>query len=124
MTEPTEDAPQTALQTTTPTPTTRSSVTIPILISAIANIIFAYLWLATCVGVIFTAPMITLAIFEFIFYAKSPQMTNDEFVSRATTLGVFEILVGLFNLVSIICGIIVLIHTSRIRAENALPQTG
>lgn len=125
--EPPAPPPPPAVTTArTPNSSSLSSVTIPVLVSAIANILSAYFWLATCIGVFLTAPMLALCIFEFIFYAKAPQMTPQQIRERGTTLGIFQIVIGLFNLVSLVCGIILLVNLGRYRAgtvhDPALPR--
>ena len=52
-------------------------ITLPILISAIANLVGGYLWLilSSCFAVFLTAPMLVLCAFEFIFFARAPQMS-------------------------------------------------
>ena len=112
--------PQTELAPVEPTSPSLNMVTVPILISGIGNILFSYLWLYTCIGVIFTVPMVVLCIFEFILYTQAKNISTDDLSRRATTLGIFEILVGLFNLVSLVCGILVLVHAPKLKEQ--LPQ--
>jgi hypothetical protein len=92
-------------------------VTVPILISAIANLVAGYLWLilSSCLAVFLTAPMLVLCAFEFIFFARAPQMAARDIDRRGTALGVFEIILGVFNGASFICGIVVLLNTMKLR---------
>ena len=94
-------------------------ITLPILISAIANLVGGYLWLilSSCFAVFLTAPMLVLCAFEFIFFARAPQMSARDLDRRATTLGVFEIILGIFNGVSFVCGILVLLHVMKLRGR-------
>lgn len=98
-------------------------VTLPILISAIANLVAGYLWLvlSSCFAVFLTAPMLVLCAFEFIYFARAPQMTARDIDRRGTTLGVFEIILGIFNGVSFVCGILVLLNTMKLRERLGRP---
>lgn len=44
----------------------RSGIKVPVLISAISNIVVGLIWLSTCFGFVFTIPMVILCIFEFV----------------------------------------------------------
>jgi hypothetical protein len=92
-------------------------VVVPILVSAIANLVGGYLWLilSSCLAVFLTAPMLVLCAFEFIFFARAPQMTARDLDRRGTALGVFEIILGIFNGVSFVCGILVLLNILKVR---------
>ena len=76
------------------------------------------LWLATCVGIIFSVPMFILCIFEFILYGNASRLYPEELGAQAKTLGIFEIIVGLVNTPTLICGIIVLINASKLRGQG------
>jgi len=91
------------------------AVTTPLLISGIGNVVVGLLWLVTCYGIIFTVPMVILCVFEFSLYWNAPRMRPVQLVSRAQTLAVFEILVGLMNGVSLVCGILVLVGCSNLQ---------
>lgn len=91
-----------------------TAVTVPVLISAIANIVVGLIWLSTCFGVILAIPMFVLCIFEFTLYAKADRLDRATLARQATSLGVFEILIGLANTVTLICGIIALIKASKL----------
>ena len=92
-----------------------SGITVPLLVSAIGNICVGLLWLSTCFGVVLTVPMAILCIFEFMLYAKAQRLGAEELAAKATTIAIFEIILGLFNIVSLVCGIIVLVHVSQLR---------
>lgn len=96
-----------------------SGITTPVLISAICNIIVGLFWLSTCLGVVLAVPMFIMSLCEFIFYATADPDRPKEAASNATLIGWLEIIVGLFNLVSFICGIIVLINASKVKAKVA-----
>lgn len=88
-------------------------LTAPVLVSALANLVAGYLWFTVCFGVFLTAPMLVLCAFEFIYFAQASRMPHSDLVRRTTALGIFEILIGVFNGVSLVCGILVLIQLNR-----------
>ena len=98
----------------------RNGIKVPVLISAIGNIVFGLAYACTCYGLILTVPMIILCIFEFSLYGEPDDMPPVALVSKARTLGVFEIILGLFNLISLVCGIIVLINASKLARSMQL----
>lgn len=90
-------------------------VTVPVLVSAVANLIGGYAWLTTCFGIVLTAPMLVLCVFELIYFATAAQMTRGQLMGRGRAIGICEIVVGVFNLVSLVCGVVVLVHLGRMR---------
>jgi hypothetical protein len=89
-------------------------VKVPLLVSAISNIVVGLFWMSFCFGVFFTVPMIVLCIFEFTLWARADSLSPHELAAQAKTVGIFEILVGLVNLPTFICGIIVLINAGKV----------
>ncbi len=98
-------------------------LTVPVLVSALANLVAGYLWFffTACFGVFLTAPMLVLCAFEFLYFAQAPRMSREDLVRRTTALGAFEVILGVFNGVSFLCGIIVLVNVNRIRLPDATP---
>lgn len=92
----------------------RDGIKIPVLISAIFNIILGLFWAATCFGIIFTIPMIILCIFEFILWSQADDLSPRQLSGQANTLGILEIVVGLANTPTLICGIIVLVNSGKL----------
>jgi hypothetical protein len=97
----------------------RNGLKIPLLISGIANIIVGLNWLIWTIpccgfGLIFTVPMIILRILEFSLWANADQLPVGELGRRAKGLGIFEIIVGLANSPTLICGIIVLVNAGKL----------
>lgn len=90
------------------------AVAVPILVSGISNVVFGIIWtLATlsvvvCFGFLIGVPMVCMGIFELMTYAN-----RRSYRGSAKPIGVFEIIVGLFNWVSFVCGILVLVHDDR-----------
>ena len=99
-----------------------TAITVCLLVSAIANIVVGLAWAATCFGIVFTIPMVLLCIFEFILYGKASGIPPERLAAKATRIGIFEIIVGLANTVTLICGIIVLIHASKLSRLESAPS--
>lgn len=95
----------------------RASVKTPVLISAISNIVVGLFWLSTCFGAILTVPMIILCIFEFQLFSSADSLPDAELGARAKNLGIFQIVVGLFNIASLVCGIIVLVNAGKLETS-------
>lgn len=91
----------------------RGLLTTPILISAIGNIVVGLIWFATVICFPIGIPMLILSIFEFIYYANSDRLSSEELIRRAGTLAVCEIVFGLCNTVSLVCGILLLINKGK-----------
>ena len=88
-------------------------ITVPLLISAISNIVVGLIWAATCFGIIFAIPMFILCVFEFMLWSKADRMSGRRLAGEARSLAIFEIIVGLANLGSLIAGIIILINSGN-----------
>jgi hypothetical protein len=98
--------------------TSRDGIKVPVLISAISNIVVGLLWAATCFGLVFTIPMIVLCIFEFMLWSQADSLPVTQLSGRAKTLGIFEIVIGLANTPTLICGIIVLLNSGKLAARQ------
>jgi DNA-directed RNA polymerase subunit M/transcription elongation factor TFIIS len=94
----------------------RNGIAIPLLISAIGNIIAALVWVSTCFLAFLAVPIIILSIFEFILWSKSDSMPLSSLSSSAKSLAIFEIVVGLISLPAFVCGIIIMINSSKLAA--------
>lgn len=94
-----------------------NSITVPLLISAIGNIVVGLVWTVTCYGVVFAIPMFILSAFEFAHYARAGNVPAVQFARTSTTLGIWEVIVGLANTISLVCGILVLIHSSKLSSR-------
>ncbi len=92
----------------------REGIKVPVLISAISNIVVGLIWAATVLGIIFTIPMVILCIFELTLWSQADSLSLGQLRRRAKTLGIFEIIVGFVNIIALICGIIVLINSGKL----------
>lgn len=87
-----------------------------VMASGIANIILGSLLTLTCYGSPIGLPMLILGIFELIHHSKRNALPPYYYASSSITLGIFEIVVGLFNVVSLIMGILVLGHATSVKS--------
>jgi hypothetical protein len=99
-------------------PKSPAIITLPLLISAIWNCLAALVWLATCFGVIFTAPLVVLLIFEFMLYADLNNRSKIVSPSKVRTIAICEIVAGLVSLGPLVCGIIILTNLSRVDVNS------
>jgi transcription elongation factor Elf1 len=100
----------------------RRGLYVPVLISAIGNLVVGLLWAATGCGIVLAIPMFVLSIFEFVFYSEADRLAPIDLAGKAGTIGIFEILCGLFNIVSFVCGIILLINKGKYERALSIPS--
>jgi len=90
-------------------------VTIPILISSLANLVAGAVWFfSSCFGFFVTAPLLVLATFELWTFARATQLRPQELTRRVTVLGICELVAGVFNLVSLICATVALLNLGKV----------
>lgn len=87
-----------------------------VMASGIVNVILGSLFTLTCYGSPIGIPMLILGIFELVHHSKRNSLPPYYFASSSITLGIFEIVVGLFNVISLIMGIIVLAHATSVKS--------
>lgn len=97
---------------------TRDSIKIPLLISAISNIVVGLIWASTCVGIVLTVPMVILCIFEFSLWSKADSLQPRRLGEDAKRLSIFEIVVGIANTPTLICGIIIQIKSGKLASRR------
>lgn len=90
-----------------------TGIKVCILLSGIADILIGIIWVGTCFGAVWGIPQIVLGVFEVVFFAQSDTMPRQTAIRRAKLLGCLEIVSGLFNPISLVCGILVLSFTAR-----------
>ena len=92
-------------------------LTIPIVVSAVWNLLTAGGWIffLPCIGLAVAVPYLVLACIEFATFRRAPTMTPRELYDRCGWLGICQIIVGLTNLLSIVCGILLLAYRDRLR---------
>lgn len=98
-----------------------TGVTVPLLISAVWNCVVGLACLSSCVPLPLAVPFVILCIYEFKLYGKADGLTPQSLASQAHTLAICEIVAGVFNVVSLPCGIIILINVSSLN-RNISPN--
>jgi hypothetical protein len=91
-----------------------TAIKIPLMISAIGNLIIGYLWARTCFGIVLGIPMFILCVFELMLFEKAQQMSPVQLAKKLRIIAALEILAGLGNLVSLPCGILALANSKKI----------
>jgi hypothetical protein len=91
-------------------------LTVPIIVSAVWNVMTAIGWaaLVPCVGLVIAVPYSVLAYFEITSFLRARAMPPAELYDRCGWLGGFQILLGLTNLVPVVCGILLLVYRDRL----------
>lgn len=93
-----------------------SGITIPLLISAVSNILFGFAWLYTCVGVVIAIPMFILSAKEFQLYGRIGTRPIQENAASIDNLANWQIALGIFlNIPTLICGIVLKANAGKIR---------
>ncbi|GJM20020.1 MAG: hypothetical protein DHS20C14_22330 [Phycisphaeraceae bacterium] len=99
-----------------------SIIKIPILISAIFNVLIALAWLPFCVTIVISIPLIALAVFEFMLFTKlnAPDVDPPSLKGRTQIIAILEICTILVGSVpNLICGILVLVNLNKMDAPQA-----
>ena len=94
-----------------------SGITAPLVISAVANILVGLAWAVlgfVCFGWVLSIFMWILCVFEFSLYIKADHLSPVALSGRSKVIAVCEIIIGLFNTPTLICGIIQLVSASRL----------
>jgi hypothetical protein len=91
-------------------------LTLPIVVSAGWNLVTAAGWafFVPCFGLFIAVPYVALAYFEIVTFTRAPAMSPRELHKRCGVLGAFQILLGLTNVVPVICGVLLLVYRDRL----------
>jgi hypothetical protein len=84
-------------------------IKICVLVSGVGNILVGLFWISMICGAPIGIAQIVLAIFEIIYFAQADRKPRHIALSQAKLFGILEIISGLFNLISLVCGILVLV---------------
>jgi len=76
------------------------------------------IWLSTCFGAVFTAPLVVLLIFEFMLYADLNNAGRIVSQSKVRTIVICEIVAGLVSLAPLVSGIIILTNLGNVDINN------
>lgn len=92
-------------------------LTVPIVISAVWNLMCAagLAFLVPCFGFLLAVPYCVLAAFEISAFQRAASMSPREFYDRCGWLGGFQILLGLTNVLPVVCGVLLLVYRDRLR---------
>ena len=63
-----------------------------------------------------------LSVFELILWSSADSLSPGELSSQAKVLAIFEIVVGLVNWPTLICGIIVLINSGQLTSGHSIAR--
>ena len=90
-------------------------VRVPMLISAICNVVFGLFWAITLIGIPIAIALWILCVFEFQTWARldgsRPPATLKR---RVVTVAIIQIIVGLVNWITLVCGILALVGSGRL----------
>ncbi len=86
---------------------------VPLLVSGIFNIVVGSIWAITCLGFVLTIPMWILAAYELSLYRQADDLSSAELAARAKSLSVYQIIAGVLNTPTLICGIILMIQSGK-----------
>ena len=81
------------------------------LISAISNLLIGLLTLFFLIGVIY----LILSFYEFRLDRTSDRADPGDFAKSARNLSYFQMALGVFNGVALICGIVVFLNSGKLR---------
>lgn len=94
-----------------------SAVMTPLQVSAIANLVVGGLYVLSLCGSFIGAGLVILGFYELKLHKEARRHSPAVFLEKASQLAIFEILAGLFNIISLPCGIINMIQTSKLKDE-------
>ena len=92
---------------------TPDSLKIPVLVSLIWNVGVAAVCALTCVGLIVSIPLGFLAWNEWQLWQKVDKVSTQQFAADAKALAIWQIVAGLVSIVSLVCGIILMIEGGK-----------
>jgi hypothetical protein len=93
-------------------------IVVPLLISAIGNILASLFWISLIVTFFLAIPLVILCVFEFILYAQASRLSPRELANKARSIAIAEIVLGLFlSLPAFVCGIIILVNSGKQRTR-------
>ncbi len=91
-------------------------VTAPIIVSSCWNAVTAVTWMVVvpCFGLFIALPYVLLAIYEFSTFQRAESMPPQELHDRCGLLAVLQILLGLTNVIPVVCGVLLLVYRDRL----------
>ncbi len=91
-------------------------VTAPIIVSSGWNAVTAVglMVMIPCLGFVLALPYVLLAVYEFSTFQRAESMPPQELHDRCGVLAVLQILLGLTNIVPVVCGVLLLVYRDRL----------
>ncbi len=99
---------------------TRRAISTQMLVAGVANLAFGLLYVSTVIGAVIGVPMFALGLCELLNHSKIDSLDADQLKSKASLYGTLDIIAGLFNLVSLICGILTVAKSGNVKANPSL----
>ena len=92
-----------------------------VLIAGVFNVLVAFVWASTCFASLLAVPLLVLSVFEFSLYAKGDRLPPRAIADRGNTYGVWEVVIGVLcvNPATLVCGILALVFSSRLKDRLA-----
>lgn len=92
---------------------TPDELRVPLLVSGISNLIFAVGLGWTGCLLPFAVALVVLAVYEIKLFQKSNRVSTSEYAAEAKSLATYEIIAGIFNPPTLVCGIIVMVFAGK-----------
>ncbi len=92
---------------------TPDDLKIPLIVSGVFNAVVGIAWAFTCIGLVATIPMCILAYHEIQLFQKADKISLTEFAAETKALTIYQIVVGVFNTPTLICGIILMVQAGK-----------
>jgi len=98
-------------------------ITAPIIVSACWNAVTAVGWavLLPCFGLFIAIPYVLLAIYEFLTFQGAESMEPIDLHERCGILAVLQVLLGLTNVIPVVCGVLLLVYRDRLLTYRGAP---
>ncbi len=98
-----------------------------IIVSAVWNFLSAAWWgfsgisWLPCIGLFIAVPYVILGYYEITTYQRGPTMSPQELYDRCGVLSICQIVLGLTNILPVVCGVLLLVYRDRLLAYEESP---
>ena len=102
-------------------------ITAPIIVSASWNLVSAAGWVIAgvsilpCIGLFFAVPYLLLAYYEWRSFERAGGMAPEDLHHRCGVLAVLQIVLGLTNVVPVVCGVLLLVYRDQLLTYHQSP---
>ena len=99
----------------------------PIMVSAVWNLLTGAWWgfsgisWLPCIGLFIAVPYVILAYYEIMTFQRAETLTPQELYRRCGVLAICQILLGLTNVLPVVCGVLLLVYRDRLLAYEETP---